>query len=75
MKDGTTFPPIRVWWDGSSYWLSDGFQRLAAAKQAGITEITCKIPEGSLTEAQWDSYCVIFLLIREPLDRLRIAML
>jgi hypothetical protein len=25
MRAGVVFPPIRVWWDGSEFWLSDGF--------------------------------------------------
>jgi hypothetical protein len=56
MRDGVTFPPLRVWWDGSHYWLADGFHRLAAAMQANRGEMLCRVLYGSLTEAQWDSY-------------------
>ena len=35
MQDGATFPPIVVYYDGSDYWLADGFHRVAAARSAG----------------------------------------
>jgi hypothetical protein len=56
MLDGAVFPPLRVWWDGSDYWLSDGFQRLAAAESLGAPEIEAEVRHGSLLDAQWDSY-------------------
>ena len=33
MSAGVEFPPIVVYYDGSQYWLADGFHRLAAWKQ------------------------------------------
>ena len=30
MTAGATFPPIVVFYDGTHYWLADGFHRLAA---------------------------------------------
>ncbi len=56
MKDGVVFPPIRVWWDGRHYWLTDGFQRIAAAECAGLDELPAEVRNGSLSDAQWDSY-------------------
>jgi len=56
MIAGTVFPPVRVSFDGEQYWLTDGFQRIAAAKTAGQTRISVAIRTGSLTEARWDSY-------------------
>ena len=56
MEAGAEFPPIRVWWDGTDYWLSDGFHRLAAAKRAGLVSIAAEVLQGSLADAQWDSY-------------------
>lgn len=56
LEEGTIFPPITVWWDGSYYWLTDGFHRTAAAERAGLTEITAEVRTGSLGDAQWDSY-------------------
>ncbi len=56
MRDGVVFPPVRVWWDGRDYWLADGFHRIAAAKRAAFNEIAAEVCDGSLSEAQWDSY-------------------
>ena len=39
-----------------NYWLSDGFQRVAAAETAGRTQIAAEVFHGSLSDAQWDSY-------------------
>jgi len=58
MQDGIVFPPVRVWWDGDAYWLSDGFHRIAAAERAGFAEIRAEVHHGCLSDAQWDSYSV-----------------
>jgi hypothetical protein len=56
MKSGVAFPAIRVFWDGVTFWLSDGFQRVAAAERALMTEILAEIRHGSISDAKWDSY-------------------
>ncbi len=56
MEAGDVFPPVTVWYDGSSYWLSDGFQRVAAAEQVGRVSILAEIRRGSLGDARWSSY-------------------
>ena len=56
MRHGTSFPPVKVWWDGDYYWLADGFHRFAAAQALEMREICAEIHEGSVAEAQWDSY-------------------
>lgn len=33
MRAGDKFPPIVVFFDGSRYWLADGFHRVAAARR------------------------------------------
>lgn len=53
---GAELPPVRTWFDGAKFWLSDGFHRLAAAEQAGATQILATVFAGSLSDAQWDSY-------------------
>lgn len=53
---GVIFPPIRVWWDGSDFWLSDGFQRVEASNRARLSEIDALIMHGTLSDARWDSY-------------------
>lgn len=56
MRSGIDFPPIIVWYDGTHFWLSDGFHRVAAAGQAGMRDLCAEIRHGSLHDAQWDSY-------------------
>jgi len=56
MRDGVVFPPVRVWWDGTAYWLADGFHRIAATERAGHAEIIAEIRSGSVGDAQWDSF-------------------
>jgi hypothetical protein len=56
MQEGVVFPPVRLWWDGKDYWLTDGFHRIAAAERVGITEVPAELHSGTLCEAQWDSY-------------------
>jgi hypothetical protein len=56
MRDGVLFPPISVWFDKKDYWVSDGFQRIAAATLAGLTRIQAEVRHGTLEDAQWASY-------------------
>lgn len=53
MKAGTVFPPIIVYHDGSGkeFWLADGFHRVAAARQAGATEIAAEVRAGTQRDA------------------------
>jgi hypothetical protein len=56
MAAEAAFPPLRVWFDGTCYWLADGFHRLAAAKKCGFKYITAAVLSGSLEDALWDSF-------------------
>jgi len=56
IADDLVFPPLRVWFDGSHYWLSDGFHRLAAAALAGFKYVTVEVFSGSQQDAIWDSF-------------------
>ena len=49
MKNGDTFPPVVVYHDQErdDYWLSDGFHRCVAAKEAGLTEINADVHVGT----------------------------
>jgi hypothetical protein len=40
MQQGHSFPPVVVFYDGTSYWLADGFHRLNASLKAGFAELT-----------------------------------
>lgn len=56
IQDGAAFPPVRVFYDGESYWLSNGFHRTAAHELAGLNEIEAEIIQGTQRDAQWDSF-------------------
>jgi hypothetical protein len=56
MVDGAQFPPVIVFYDGTSYWLADGFHRVKATEQDGKEEIACDLRQGSLQDAQWYSF-------------------
>jgi hypothetical protein len=51
MSDGSKFPPVIVFTDGTTYWLGDGFQRVKAAEQVGYVEIEAEIRPGTLRDA------------------------
>ncbi len=46
LRDGARFPPVVVFYDGSDYWLADGFHRLHAAARAGRPHIAAEIRAG-----------------------------
>jgi hypothetical protein len=51
MKEGEEFPPIIVYYDGTDYWLADGFHRVSAAEKAGLTEIAADVRQGTRRDA------------------------
>lgn len=51
MMRGAKFPPITVFYDGSVYWLADGFHRYLAVKRNEGTEIAAEVQPGSRTDA------------------------
>jgi|GEM_PF-4779289 len=55
---GDKFPPAVVVYDGTSYWLIDGFHRIAAARRCAWTDFECSVDSGTLEDAQWRSYSV-----------------
>jgi transposase-like protein len=56
MKDGVKFPPVDVFYDGTDYWLADGFHRVKAAFGAELSEIACNVHQGTQADAQWFSF-------------------
>lgn len=50
-KSGTDLPPVMLFYDGSEFWLADGFHRFFGAKAAGITAIAENITPGTLRDA------------------------
>jgi hypothetical protein len=51
MKDGASFPPVLLFFDGTDYWLSDGFHRLEAALSIGWIEIAAELKQGTQRDA------------------------
>ena len=45
------FPPIDLWFDGKSYWPSDGFHRFHAHKRAGFKDIEASVNQGTKRDA------------------------
>ena len=56
MAGGAEFPPVDVFYDGSNYWLADGFHRIKAAEKSGRDEIACEVLQGTQQDAQWYSF-------------------
>lgn len=55
-KRGAKFPPLRVVFDGENLWLADGFHRLEAYLEAGVSDAECEVNPGTQQDAQWYSY-------------------
>jgi len=55
MHDGVAFPPVIVFHDGTDYWLADGFHRIAAAQQAGLSEFPAAVRQGTRRDAMLHS--------------------
>lgn len=51
IQNGAQFPPVTVFFDGTNFWLADGFHRLLAHKRAGKTEILETREVGGLRDA------------------------
>lgn len=51
MTGGAKFPPIVVFFDGTHYWLGDGFHRSYAAEAAGHTKIAADVRKGTRRDA------------------------
>lgn len=56
IKEGTQFPSVVVFSDGTTYYLADGFHRYFANKAAGAPGIECTVINGTLRDAILYSY-------------------
>jgi hypothetical protein len=56
MLVGVKFPPVIVFYDGTDYWLADGFHRREAAFGVERKEIDADVRQGTLEDAQWFSF-------------------
>ena len=48
---GAEFPPLTLFYDGSQYWLADGFHRFFAAKKLGTGSVTAEVHQGTRRDA------------------------
>ena len=48
---GADMPPVDVFFDGSTYWLADGFHRFHGAKHAELEMIPAKVHQGTQRDA------------------------
>jgi hypothetical protein len=55
MRAGDHFPPVQVYFDGTDHWLSDGFHRVRAAREAEKPTIQAEVWEGTRDDAFWMS--------------------
>jgi hypothetical protein len=51
MKAGAQFPPVDVFYDGTDYWLADGFHRHGAAHLAGWAGVLARVHQGTVRNA------------------------
>lgn len=51
MRCGAKFPPVKLFYDGSTYWLADGFHRYFATKDIQANEIEADIENGTKDDA------------------------
>lgn len=56
MRAGVEFPPVVAFYDGTDYWLADGFHRVGAAQWVGEKDIECDVRQGTREDAQWYSF-------------------
>lgn len=52
MREEEKFPPIKATFDGTVYWLYNGFHRYFAAQSAGATTIEVEYKPGTMEDAQ-----------------------
>jgi hypothetical protein len=51
LQEGASLPPAVVFFDGTSYWLGDGFHRYHGSRKAGIGTLYCEIRKGTVRDA------------------------
>jgi ParB-like chromosome segregation protein Spo0J len=51
LEGGSVFPPMRVFFDGTDYWMSDGFHRYHAALRIGMATFPCEVETGTPRDA------------------------
>lgn len=51
MTNGAEFPPVTTFFDGTDYWLSDGYHRLTASRCLERSEIVAEVHQGTRRDA------------------------
>jgi ParB-like nuclease domain len=51
IRSGIQFDPVVIYFDGSKYWLADGFHRTEASRQAGLAELNAEVYPGTRRDA------------------------
>lgn len=51
LKSGKSMPPVDTFFDGSHYWLAEGFHRWHGHKQAGLLLISSEVRQGTVRDA------------------------
>ncbi len=51
LRAGATLPAVTVFYDGTTYWLADGFHRVSAHRNADHEEIICDVRRGTQRDA------------------------
>ncbi|MEX5513576.1 ParB N-terminal domain-containing protein [Pseudophaeobacter sp. 1A09344] len=51
IEGGAEFPPVVVFYDGSTYWLADGFHRYEAHARANVYEVMADVRQGTQRDA------------------------
>lgn len=50
-QEGVELPPVKAVFDGSEYWLWEGFHRWHASRRAGLGEIQAEVSQGTQRDA------------------------
>jgi excisionase family DNA binding protein len=79
MENGAVFPALDVFYDGTVYWLADGFHRLQASYQADREEVECTLHQGTLEDAQWfrlgaNKMNGLYLSVQDRTGAVRVAL-
>jgi hypothetical protein len=58
LRDGERIEPVRVFFDGQTYWLNDGFHRVFTARKLGIQQIEAEVHFGTYQdmEDEWRDF-------------------
>ncbi len=52
-ESGAELPPVEVVFDGTDYWLCDGFHRIEGYRLAGMAIAVAVVRDGTLADARW----------------------